>query len=132
MSNQQPEMTGLAPWLAVRNSAAAVEFYTAAFGAVETYHLDGGESGVVARLAIGSSTFWLSEESPAMANPAPPTLGGATTRFILTTADPDAAFARALAAGAHEVYPVMEEQGWRLGRVIDPFGHHWEIGCEIE
>jgi PhnB protein len=49
----------------------------------------------------------------------------------LTVADPDAVFARALAAGAKQVYPVAEEHGWRLGRVVDPFGHHWEIGRPI-
>lgn len=48
--------------------------------------------------------------------------------MILTVPDPDATFARALAAGAREVASVKEESGWRLGRVVDPFGHHWEIG----
>jgi PhnB protein len=48
--------------------------------------------------------------------------------MILTVADPDAVFVRALTAGASKVFPVGEERGWRLGRVVDPFGHHWEIG----
>jgi len=26
------------------------------------------------------------------------------------------------------VYEVSNEYGWRLGRVMDPYGHHWEIG----
>ena len=51
--------------------------------------------------------------------------------MILTVADPDVVFARALAAGAIEVYPVGEGHGWRVGCVADPFGHHWEIGCEL-
>ena len=48
--------------------------------------------------------------------------------MILTVPDPDAMFAKALAAGAQEVVAVEEAYGWRLGRVVDPFGHHWEIG----
>jgi PhnB protein len=46
----------------------------------------------------------------------------------LTVADPDAVLLRALKAGATEIYPVGEEHGWRIGRVVDPYGHHWEIG----
>jgi PhnB protein len=57
--------------------------------------------------------------------------GGCSVRIILTVADPDAVFGKAIAAGAREVYPVGEEHGWRIGRVVDPFGHHWEIGREI-
>ncbi len=59
------------------------------------------------------------------------TLGGATSRMILTVPDPDAVFAQALAAGAREVFPVAEEHGWRIGRVADPYGHHWEIGKPV-
>ena len=51
---------------------------------------------------------------------------------IFTVADPDAMFAKAVAAGAREVVAVKEDYGWRLGRVVDPFGHHWEIGCPLE
>ncbi len=53
-------------------------------------------------------------------------------RIILSVTDPDAVFARALKAGAKQVYPVSEEYGWRLGRVVDPFGHHWEICRPLE
>jgi PhnB protein len=112
----------------VRNSQAAVEFYKAAFAAVEVYHLEGPKGGVVARLSIAGGEFWLSDESPEHGNFSPQTLGGSTARMILTVADPDAVFARALAAGASEVFPVAEEYGWRMGRLVDPFGHHWEIG----
>ncbi len=117
----------IAPWLSVRNSAQAVEFYKSAFGAVEVFRLDAGD-GVVARLSIQGAEFWLSDESPQNFNFSPQTLRGSTVRIILTVADPDAMFARAVAAGASQVYPVVEEHGWRLGRVVDPYGHHWEIG----
>ena len=119
--------TSLAPWLCVRGGARAVEFYKAAFGAVELFRMGDGES-VVARLSVEGAEFWLSDESPEHHNYSPESLGGITIRIILTVADPDAIFARAIKAGAKEVYPVTEEHDWRLGRVVDPFGHHWEIG----
>lgn len=123
--------TSIAPWLSVRNSARAVDFYKAAFGATELFRLDSDNGDVVARLSVDGAEFWVSDESPENANFSPQTLNGATVRIILTVADPDAVFARAVAAGATEVWPVGEEHGWRLGRVVDPFGHHWEIGHEL-
>jgi len=119
--------TSIAPWLSVRHGARAVDFYKSAFGATELFRMDGGDS-VVARLSVEGAEFWLSDESPEHGNFSPQTLGGSSVRLILTVADPDAVFARALAAGAAQVYAVTEEHGWRLGRVVDPFGHHWEIG----
>lgn len=88
---------------------------------------DGGD-GVVARLSVEGAEFWVSDESPENFNFSPQTLSGSTVRIILTVPDPDAVFARALAAGASQVYGIVEEHGWRLGRVVDPYGHHWEIG----
>ena len=127
-SLQSSFKSSLAPWLSVRDSARAVEFYKAAFGAVEVYRLEGPEGGVVSRLSIDGAEFWLSDESPEHGNFSPETLGSATARMILTVAEPEAVFAQALASGAAEVFPVTEEYGWRLGRIVDPFGHHWEIG----
>jgi PhnB protein len=119
--------TTIAPWLSVRNGSHAVDFYKSAFGATELFLMEDGGS-VVARLAVQGAEFWLSDESPEHGNFSPQTLGGGSVRIILTVADPDAVFARALAAGATQVFAVAEEHGWRLGRVVDPFGHHWEIG----
>jgi len=104
-----------------------VDFYKSAFGAVEVFRM-GDENSTVARLSIDDAEFWLSDESPEHFNHSPESLGGITTRIILTVADPDAVFARAIKAGAKEVYPVTDEHEWRIGRVVDPFGHHWEIG----
>jgi PhnB protein len=120
----------IAPWLSVRNSAQAVDFYKAAFGATEVYRLDAG-GGVVAKLSVDGAEFWLSDESPEHGNFSPESLGGGSVRMILTVRDPDAVFVQALTAGASKVFPVGEEHGWRLGRVVDPFGHHWEIGCPL-
>jgi len=118
----------IAPWLSVRNSAQAVNFYKSAFGATEAYRLEDPGGGVVAKLSVDGGEFWLSDESPEHGNFSPESLGGGSVRMILTVADPDAVFARALKAGATEVFPLGEEYGWRLGRLTDPFGHHWEIG----
>ena len=88
---------------------------------------DTGE--VVARLSIEGAEFWLADESPEHANFSPETLGGGSVRMILVTEDPDKLFARSVAAGAKVVSEVADQPyGWRLGRVVDPFGHHWEIG----
>jgi len=120
----------VAPWLSVRNSTQAVEFYKSAFGATEAYRLEAG-GGVVARLSIQGAEFWVSDESPEHGNFSPETLNGSSVRIILTVADPDAVFTQACSAGASVVYPVSEGHGWRIGRVRDPFGHHWEIGRPI-
>lgn len=118
----------IAPWLSVRGSAKAVEFYKSAFGATEAYRTEDPGGSVVAKLSVEGAEFWVSDESPEHFNFSPESLGGCSIRIIFTVADPDAVFARAIQAGAKELYPVGEEYGWRLGRVVDPFGHHWEIG----
>jgi PhnB protein len=123
-------LTSIAPWLCVRGGARAVAFYKTAFGATELFLLEDGGS-VVAKLSIDGAEFWLSDESPEHYNFSPESLGGTTVRIILTVADPDAVFARALKAGAKEVYPMTDEHDWRIGRVVDPFGQHWEIGRSL-
>jgi PhnB protein len=121
----------IAPWLSVRNSAQAVNFYKSVFGAVEVFRLEDPGGGVVARLSVSGAEFWLSDESPSHGNFSPETLGGGSVRMILTVGDPDAIFARALTGGATEISAIAEEHGWRTGRVADPYGHHWEIGRPV-
>jgi PhnB protein len=118
--------TSIVPWLNLRGGARAVDFYKSAFGAVEIFRIGDADS-TVARLSIGGAEFWLSDESPEHLNVCPKPAEGATVRIILTVNDPDAVFARAIKAGAKEVYPVADDHGWRIGRISDPFGHHWEI-----
>src|ERR1700730_12458824 len=112
----------IARWLSVRNGARAVDFYKSAFGATEVFRLDAG-GGVVARLPVDGVEFWLGDEFPEHGNFSPESLGGGSVRMVLTVADPDAVFARALAAGASKVVPVREDRGWRFGRVGGPFRH---------
>jgi len=114
----------------VRRGRAAVAFYEAAFGAREIYRVGGTDEHpeVVSQLAVGATTFWVSDESPAHGSFSPESLGGGTVKLLLTVDDPDAVVRRALDLGASEAAPVAEAHGWRLGRIVDPFGHHWEVG----
>ncbi len=124
--------TTIVPWLSLRNAIQANEFYKAAFGAIEVYRLDMPDGGLVARLSVDGAEFWISGESSAGTNLPRESVGGGTARMILTVADPDALFSRALKAGATEIFPVGEGHGWRLGRLEDPFGLHWEIGHPLD
>ena len=111
----------IAPWLSLRDSGRALDFYRAAFGAVETHRTETPD-GVIARLSVGGAEAQSSGAE---------SVGGGTVRMILVVPDPEAAFARAIGAGATEVFPVGDAHGWRLGRLVDPFGLHWEIGREL-
>ncbi len=117
--------------LSVRSGASAVKFYEQAFEAVVLFRLDGDGDSVVARLAVERAEFWVADESPEHANFSPESIGGSTTRMVLITEDPDAVFDRAVQAGATVVISMENQHGWRLGQVLDPFGHHWEICREL-
>src|SRR5260370_30013267 len=115
--------TSVTATLSVRNWARAIDFYKAAFGASELYRVDGG----VAQLSASGAEFWVAEESPQHLNFSPESLGGCSVRMLLIVEDPAAVCAQAIAAGATQVVPVADAHGWRIGRIVDPFGHHWEI-----
>jgi PhnB protein len=132
INNIKTILTTIVPWLSVKNSAAALAFYKAAFGATESFLLEDPDGAIVARLSVDGAEFWLSDESPENGNFSPATVGGGTVRMILTVADPETFFSKALEAGATEIFPVGEEHGWKLGRLADPFGHHWEIGHPVD
>jgi len=106
----------------------AIEFYKSAFTAGVVFRIDAPDGAVVARLSVEGAEFWVADESPEHKNFSPETLAGGTVRMVMTVDDPDAAFARAVSAGATIVSPMANQYGWRVGRVADPFGHHWEIG----
>ena len=121
--------TSIAPWLSVRDSTRAVSFYKSAFGAIEVYKLEDPDGVLqVAKLSIDGAEFWLSEASPEQGSIHSETPDGGSVRMILTVTNPDALFVQALEAGASQVFAVSEEHGWRLGRLVDPFGYHWEVG----
>jgi predicted enzyme related to lactoylglutathione lyase len=125
-----PSMTSIEPELWVDRPGAAIDFYTAAFGA-DTVHLVGEGDDIVARLGVGAARFWVTSTSPAMGRLSPKVAGGTTGRTLLVVSHPGAVVARAVAEGATETAPVVEEYGWVLGRIVDPFGHEWEIGTPL-
>jgi len=114
--------------LSVRNWPQAVDFYKSAFGATELYCVPGGG---VAQLAVSGADFWVAEESPSHLNFAPESLGGCSVRILLIVEDPALVCERAIAMGAKQVVPVSDAHGWRIGRIVDPAGHHWEIARQL-
>jgi PhnB protein len=121
-------LTALYPFLAVRDTDAAIAFYGDAFGASvrERFEAPGGV--VVAVLEIAGMPFGVATEASDLGTPSPETAGATTVRVSLHVDDPDATAAKAVAAGAKEMFPVTDQPyGLRQGRVVDPFGHHWLI-----
>jgi PhnB protein len=118
----------IAPWLSVRDATRAVEYYRAAFGAVEVSRLAGDDGTIeVAQLSIGGAVFWVQNDVDA----SPDGRVGGSVRIILSVDDPDSVFERAVAAGAAIRAAMHEEYGWRTGRVTDPFGHDWEMSKQL-
>ena len=126
----QATQSSVSAELSVRRGREAVEFYKAAFDAVEVYRVGGTEhhQEVVAQLVLGNANFWVSDESPPNGHFSPESLGGSTVRLLLVVEDPHSVVDRAVSLGARLVAPVHEEHRWLLGRIEDPFGHQWEIG----
>ena len=123
-------MTSIQPELWVDRPGRAIEFYAKAFGA-RVLHLVGSGDDIVAQLAIGDASFWIAPAGPEMRRYSPAAIAGATSRTLLVVDDPDAVWMRAVAADAEVESPVQDEHGWRVGRIIDPCGHEWEIGRPI-
>ncbi len=117
----------------VQDGRAAVDFYKAAFEAVEVHRAGGSDESpeLVSQLAVGPASFWVSDAAPEQGRLSPAAAGGATGRLLLVFDDPAALVARAVSLGAKEVSAVGEEHGWLLGKIEDPFGHEWEIGRPI-
>ena len=117
------------PMLTVRDAAAAARFYEEAFGARVQAANTTPTGQKIIRLFIEDHEFYAVDENPQGFNLSPTTLNGTSIRLSLIVDDPDALAARAIAAGATEMFPVADQPyGMRQGRVVDPFGHHWVIG----
>jgi len=123
-------MTSIQPELWVDGASTAVAFYQAAFDAVVIHRVGHGDD-IVAQLAVGTAQFWVTEANSSMQRLSPRAIGGTTGRTLLVVDDPDAVLDQAVSAGATEIAPVGEEHGWRMGRIVDPFGHEWEIGRSL-
>ncbi|MDA8358674.1 MAG: VOC family protein [Actinomycetota bacterium] len=120
-------MASIEPELWVEGAAGAVTFYETTLGA-RTLHRVGDGDDIVAQLQVGEARFWIASANSEMRRFSPNDIGGRTSRTLLIVDDPDATMRRAVSAGATETAPVGDERGWRIGRIIDPYGHEWEIG----
>ena len=118
------------PELWVDRPGKALEFYVAAFGADVVFQVGDGAD-IVAQLSLGEAKFWVGTADPSMGRFSPNAISGRTGRVLLLVDDPDRVHQNAVRAGATETSPVSEEHGWRVGRLIDPFGHEWEIASHL-
>jgi PhnB protein len=123
-------LTSIQPELWVDTPAEAVRFYAAAFDATVLHQVGEGDD-IVAQLGVGEAAFWVAGTSTSMKRLSPRAADGATSRTLLVVEDPERLVGQAVAAGATETSPVADEHGWRLGRIVDPFGHEWEIGFPL-
>ena len=133
-SHVSPGYHTVVPYITVRGAAKAIEFYTAAFGATEVMRFEmGGGLLAHAEIEVAGSRVMLADEMPEWGNRGPQTLGGATGGLCVFVPDVDAAFARAVAAGATVLRPVMDQfYGDRSGTVTDPFGQVWTLATHFE
>ncbi len=124
----------LTPYLIIKDAAKAIDFYKRAFGAEEGLKLE-GPGGMIAHaeLKVGNSHLMMTEENAECEFRGPATLGGTTVSLCLYVEDVDQVFANAIAEGATEMRPVMDQfYGDRAGTLQDPFGHVWTVATHKE
>lgn len=122
------------PYLTLKDTSEAIDFYKRAFGAVEIFRMNGPDGKIAhAEIRIGNSPLMLGDESPCSEAKAPETLDGTTLGIFLYVDDVDASFKRALDAGARQTVP-LQNMFWgdRFGRLTDPFGHKWMLATHVE
>lgn len=122
------------PYLTLKDTSEAIDFYKRAFGAVEIFRMNGPDGKIAhAEIRIGNSPLMLGDESPCSEAKAPETLEGTTLGIFLYVDDVDASFKRALDAGARQTVP-LQNMFWgdRFGRLTDPFGHKWMLATHVE
>ncbi len=124
----------LTPFLTVRDAVRAIEFYKQAFGAQERGVMKGPDGKVMhAELTIGDSIIMLSDEFPEHGALSPQSSGGAGMGLHIYVDGVDAAFDRAVKAGAQVEMPVTDQfWGDRYGKLKDPFGHKWSIATHTK
>lgn len=122
------------PYFTVNDAAKAIEFYKRAFDAKEIHRMQGPDGKIGhAELRIGDSVVMLADEMPGSDCRAPTSLGGTTAGIFIYTQDVDAAFQKAVAAGAKSLaQPTDMFWGDRYGRLSDPFGHSWSLATHKE
>lgn len=123
------------PYLTLKNTGAAIDFYKKAFGAEEMYRMPGpdGKSVMHAEMMIGNSAIMMGEECPDMGIVSPLTLNNSPVTIHLYVEDVDAAHKRAVGAGAESMMPPTNMfWGDRFAKLKDPFGHRWSIATHVE
>jgi PhnB protein len=122
------------PYLCIRDAAAAIEFYKRAFGATQSICLtEPGGRVAHAELSIDGARIMLADEYPELGVVSPDTLSGSAVTIHVYVDDVDAVFDRAVAAGARVIRPVTDQfYGDRSGKIIDPFGHGWDLATRKE
>ena len=119
------------PFLTVSNGKKAVDFYIAAFGAIELKRYEMPGEKLSSEIAIGNAEFYVGDEEPQNGNLSPGQDSNSQIRIILQSKNADELFERAIKFGATEICPMTTETDWRIGKLKDPFGHVWEIGYTL-
>jgi PhnB protein len=122
------------PSLFVAGAAKAIDFYKKALGAEEVSRFAGPDGKIMhAEIRIGDSTIMLGDEMPEHGGKGPKSLGGTPVSFFVYQENVDAAWKRAIDAGAKEVMPLIDQfWGDRAGCFQDPFGHNWWLAQHIQ
>jgi PhnB protein len=123
--------TTVKPFLTVNNGKKAVDFYTSAFGAIETKRFEMPDQKISSVIEIEKAAFYVSDEEPHNGNLSPDLKSNNPVRIILQTKNADELFEKAIMLGATEICPMTTEDDWRIGKLKDPFGHIWEIGYTL-
>jgi PhnB protein len=123
--------THIHPFLTVQSGKDAIEFYKRAFNATETERFEKPDGKVTAKITVDKAEFYVGDEEPEFGNFSPLAIGGSPVRMIFTCHNPEEVFANALSQGATQICPVTTEEDWKIGKLKDPFGHIWEIGCPL-
>lgn len=121
-------MASIKPFLTVNNGKKAVEFYQAAFAAIETKRWELTDDKISSVINIEKAEFYVADEEPENGNFSPNSQANCSIRLILETKNADSFFENALKLGAIEICPMTTEDDWRIGKLKDPFGYIWEIG----
>ena len=128
---QDYHITTVKPFLTVNNGEKAVEFYISAFGAIEKKRFEMPDKKLSSIIEIDKAEFYVGDEEPNNGNLSPDQNSSSPVRIILQTKNADELFDRALRLGATQICPMTTEDDWRIGKLKDPFGHIWEIGCPL-
>ena len=122
------------PYLIVRGAAAAIDYYTKAFGAKELFRFPAPDGKIGhAEIKVGDAPIMIADEYPDMGYQGPQSLGGSPVSLMIYVEDVDTVFNRAVESGG-TVKEALQDKfyGDRMGTVVDPFGHIWHVATHKE